>query len=85
MLLVGRQEGHPAIKTDYWGAGVVICLERDADLHMVQLMPLHPKSPSGLVLPFWYQLTQVVLENRPLNRCKSSSSWLLTDTEELEV
>jgi len=23
-----------------WGAGVVICLERCADLHMVQLMPL---------------------------------------------
>jgi len=23
-----------------WGAGVVICLDRGADLHMVQLMPL---------------------------------------------
>ena len=23
-----------------WGAGVVICLERGADLHMPQLMPL---------------------------------------------
>ena len=23
-----------------WGAGMVICLERGADLHMVQLMPL---------------------------------------------
>ena len=41
MLLVGRQEGHPACKTtEWWGAGVVICLERDADLHMTQLMPL---------------------------------------------
>ena len=40
-LLVGRQEGHPAFKkTERWGAGVVICLERGADLHMVQLMPL---------------------------------------------
>ena len=40
-LLVERQEGHPACKkTEWWGAGVVICLERDADLHMVQLMPL---------------------------------------------
>jgi len=39
-LLVGRQEGHPALKTEWWGAGVVICLERDADLHMAQLMPL---------------------------------------------
>jgi len=32
-LLVGRQEG-------WWGAGVVVCLEQGADLHMVQLMPL---------------------------------------------
>ena len=40
-LLVGRQEGHPACKkTEWWGAGVVICLERGADLHMFQLMPL---------------------------------------------
>ena len=40
-LLVGRQEGHPAFKkTEYWGAGVVICLERGADLHMARLMPL---------------------------------------------
>ena len=25
---------------DWWGAGMVICLERGADLHMAQLMPL---------------------------------------------
>jgi len=28
------------VKTEWWGAGMVICLERDADLHMAQLMPL---------------------------------------------
>jgi len=40
-LLVGRQERHPACKkTEWWGAGMVICLERGADLHMAQLMPL---------------------------------------------
>ena len=40
-LSVGRQEGHPACKTtEWWGAGVVTCLERRADLHMAQLMPL---------------------------------------------
>ena len=40
-LLVGRQEGLPSCKkTEWWGAGVVICLERDADLHMAQLMPV---------------------------------------------
>ena len=67
-LLVGRQEGHPACKkTERWGAGVVICLERDADLHMVQLMPLPltvslslASVKSRLVLPFWYRLTRVV-------------------------
>ena len=41
MLLFGRQEGHPTCKkTEWWDAGVVICLERGADLHMAQLMPL---------------------------------------------
>ena len=41
MLLVGRQEGHPACKkAEWWGAGMVNCLERGADLHMAQLMPL---------------------------------------------
>jgi len=41
MLLVGWQKGHPACKkTEWWCAGMVICLERGADLHMAQLMPL---------------------------------------------
>ena len=41
MLLVGWQEGHPACKKqEWWGAGMVICLEQSADLHMAQLMPL---------------------------------------------
>jgi len=56
---------------------VVICLERGADcLHVVQLMPLHPETPSSaasfkskLVLPFWYRLTRVVLEKRLLDGC----------------
>ena len=28
------------VKTERWGAGVVICLEQGADLHMAQLMSL---------------------------------------------
>ena len=41
MLLVGQQKGHLACKkTERWGAGMVICLDRGADLHMAQLMPL---------------------------------------------
>jgi len=39
-LLVGRQEGHPACKNEGWGAGMVVSLERGADLHISQLMPL---------------------------------------------
>jgi len=62
----------PQHKKQCWGVCVVICLEQGADcLHMVQLMPLHPKTPSSLasfksklVLPFWYWLTQVVLEQQ---------------------
>ena len=38
MLLVGWASGLK--KTERWGAVVVICLERVADLHMAQLMPL---------------------------------------------
>ena len=49
---------------------MVIYLQQGADCwHMVQLMLLHPQTPSSLalfksrlVLPFSYQLTQVVLE-----------------------
>ena len=40
-LLVGQQEGHPACKkTEWWGTGMVICLERGTDLHMAQRMPM---------------------------------------------
>ena len=52
---------------------MVICLERDADLLMAQLMPL-PLNVScfsniQMVLPFWYQLTRVVPGKGPLNGC----------------
>ena len=42
-LLVGRQEGHPACKKQSGGVlawTVVICLQRGADWHIAQLMPL---------------------------------------------
>ena len=75
-LSVGRQEGHPACKkTEWWGAGVVICLERGVDLHMAQLMPLPLTVSSfseieiGFTLPFWYRLARVVPDNGPLNGC----------------
>jgi len=37
--LDGRKGIQP-VKNEWWGAGVVICLEQGADLHMAQLMPL---------------------------------------------
>ena len=41
--------------------------------HSLSLAP----AKSRLVLPFWYRLTQVVLEKRPLNRCSSSSPYAI--------
>ena len=38
--LGGRKGIRPVKKTEWWGAGVVICLEQGTYLHMVQLMPL---------------------------------------------
>ena len=37
---LGGRKGIRPVKTEWWGAGVVICLERGADLHIAQLMPL---------------------------------------------
>ena len=52
---------------------MVICLERGADLHMAQLMPLpltvSCSSKIQIGFPFWYQLTRVVPEKGPLNVC----------------
>jgi len=72
-LLFGRQEEHPACKkTEWWGGGVVICLEQCAELHIAQLMPL-PLTVSCFskiqALPFWYRLTRVVPDKGPLNGC----------------
>jgi len=33
-LLVGGRNGIRPVKTEQWDAGVVICLEQSADLHM---------------------------------------------------
>jgi len=56
-LLVGRQEGHPACKkTEWWSAGVVVCLERGADLHMAQLklLPLTVSCFSKIQIGFTF-------------------------------
>ena len=71
--LVGRKGIRFVKKTEWWDAGVVICLERGANLHMVQLMPL-PLTVScfskiQIGLPFWYRPTWVVPVKGLLNGC----------------
>jgi len=73
-LLVGQQEGHPACKkTEWWDAGVVICLEQGADLHMAQLMPppltvsCFSKIQTGFT--FLMPAHPAVLDTGPLNGC----------------
>jgi len=64
MLLVRRQEGHPACKKLSGGILAWLYLGQGADLHMAQLVPLpliiSCSSKSRLVLPFWCRLTRVV-------------------------
>ena len=78
-LLVGWQEGHPACKK--LSGGVLAWLSVWSEVqtciwpswchcYSLSLAPVK----SRLVLPFWYRLTQVVLEKRPLNGCSSCSS-----------
>jgi len=49
------------VKSEWWGAGMVICLGRCAALHTAQLMPLpltdSCSSKSRLVLPSWFYLS----------------------------
>jgi len=78
--LGGRKGIRPVKKLERCGAGVVICLERGAELHMAQLMslPLTLASvKSRLVLAFWYRLTRVVPEKGPLNGCVCALGVLL--------
>ena len=59
------------VKTEWWYAGVVMCMGQDADLYTAWLMPLpitisysskYTLVLTFLVLPFWYRLTRVVLD-----------------------
>jgi len=77
--LDGRKGIRP-VKSWVVCTGMATCLERGANLHMVQLMPLplavSCSSKSRLVLPFCYRVTQVVPYKRPLNRC-CCCCWIL--------
>jgi len=72
--LVGWQEGHLACRKESGGvlawlsvwSEVQTCIWLSwCHCHSLSLAPVK----SRLVLPFWYRLTQVVLERRPLNGC----------------
>ena len=72
-LLVGRQEGHPACKK--LSGGVLAWLSAGSRCRLAWPSWCHCHSLSlasikfRLVLPFWYRLTRVVPEKRPLNGC----------------
>jgi len=61
---LGSKKGIWPVKTEWWDAGMVICLGQGADLHMAQQMSLPLTDSwsikSRLVLPFWHRLTRVV-------------------------
>jgi len=48
---------HQLVQTKWWGAGVVICLEQGADLHMAQLMPLPLTVSCCSKNPVWFYLS----------------------------
>ena len=85
---VGWAAGRAACK-NWWGTGVVICLERGANdciwsswCHCQPVISCSSKIQNAL--PVWCRLSQVVLEKRPLNGCSSTSSCsceLLNHTE----
>jgi len=66
-LLVGRQEGHPACKKlsggllawlSVWSEVQTCIWPSGCHCHSLSLAPVK----SGLVLPFWYRLTRLVLD-----------------------
>ena len=79
-LLVGWQEGHPACKN--WAVGCwrgylsgTRCrlAYGPADATATHCLA---SVKSRLVLPFWYRLTQVVLDKGPLNGCVCELGWV---------
>ena len=69
MLLVGRQEGHPACKN--WAVGCWCGYLSGARCRQQIPLPLTVSCFSKIQtgLPFWYRPTQVVPEKGPLNGC----------------
>jgi len=79
MLLVGRQEGHPACKKlsgevlawlSAWSEVQTCIWPSWCHCHSLSLASVK----SRLVLPFWYRLTRVVPDKGPWNSCVCESS-----------
>ena len=75
---LGSRKSIRPVKIQWWGVGVDISVWSEVQIVCLYASwcHCHPKTLSSLasfkcrlVLPFWYQLTQVVLEKRPLNGC----------------
>ena len=69
----GRKGIRP-VKTELWGTGVVICLQRRADLHRAQLMPvpLTVSCSSKIQIGFTFLVPAHLgcPDKGPLNVCK---------------
>jgi len=85
-LMTGHQQEHPACKklndevlvwlSDPSAARCRLFAYGSVDATAIPKPPSSPASfKSTLVLPFWYWITQAVLEKRPLNGCSSISSY----------
>ena len=81
-LLVGRQEGHPACKklSGWVLAWLSVWSEVQTRIwpswcHCHSLSLASVKSRLVLPLPFWYWLTQIVLDTGPSNGCVYATLW----------
>jgi len=70
---LGDRKGIRPVKKQWWGAGMASVWSEVQTCIWPSWCHCHSLSPasvkSRLVLPFWYWLTQVVLEKGPLNGC----------------
>ena len=51
---MGGRKGIWPVKTEWWVASMVICLERDADLHIAQHLPLTVSCFSKIQIGFTF-------------------------------
>ena len=80
MLLVGRQEEHPACKNwlvRYWQGYLSEARCRWFAYGPADATATSCSSKIQNGLPYWCRLTQVVLEKWPLNGCSSNSSFFV--------